>query len=57
MSRTKRNEKTKCKEIRTHLHGDDANDESTLGLDLYYKKKNRIHKQRKQLLRAKGEQC
>ena len=49
MSRTVRKEKTKCKEIRTHLHGDDANDQSTLGMDLYYKEQNRKYKLKKGL--------
>lgn len=56
MSRTKRKEKTKCKDIRTHLRGDDANDQSTLGLDVYFKKQNRKYKRRKQELKG-SEEC
>ena len=54
MSRSRRKQVTKCKEIRTHLNGADANDESTLGLDLYFKDGNRKYKHRKQELKADG---
>ncbi len=54
MSRTVRKEKTNCKEIRTHLRGNEISDKDRecQDQDNYFKDGNRKYKQRKQELKG-----